>query len=395
MNIFYHIKETGKKLIEIAIEGRDWLYLLVVFLCIVNHYGIYAAGQMVVPLFMLHSISIISNFGLHGHLRHVFQNSELPAIELWKFAFRARLSLLIFLLPLLLLLNNLTVAATVYGSIWLMARFMNEVQLVGARFNHRLNDWLTVRIVLYLAVFFSIHNLHSHFQTEEMLLAIAIPEFLMTIVLLLSHVSLFPVTLLPRIDFTQLKMALPHFYAQLIFTFNYYLLILPIALTQPLRITAEFFLHLLMLVVGLVPAYLIWNDYRNARPSMSESDLTAATLALIIRGTIASTIAVISGITLQLAIADIAPDLSIALPLFMIMLSQYYTIPGLHALTEEGKLPWLLRLWIISGLLQIAVTIIIINSSHQALLFPVISMLALAQSLMVFLMRQMKMEVQA
>jgi hypothetical protein len=96
-----------------------------------------------------------------------------------------------------------------------------------------------------------------------------------------------------------------------------------------------------------------------------------------------------------LAIADIAPDLSIALPLFMIMLSQYYTIPGLHALTEEGKLPWLLRLWIISGLLQIAVTIIIINSSHQALLFPVISMLALAQSLMVFLMRQMKMEVQA
>lgn len=395
MKSIYHIRETVRKLSEIALEGRDWLYLLIVLLCITSRFGIHAAGQMAIPLFLLHSISVISNFGLHGHLRQVFQSSELPAIESWTYALRARLGLLVLLLPLMLLLRNITLASAIYSSLWITARFMNEIMLVGARFNQRLNYWLTVRLFIYLAILLIFSYTNSTFKVETIICLLAMPEVFMVVVLWMSRTSRFQVVLKPRLDFTQLKSALPHFYAQVLFTFNYYLLILPIAYILPLQATAELFFHLLILVLGLVPAYLIWNDYRNARPKMSESDITAATLALGIRGTIASTVIVLSGILIHLSVTGNAPELYIVLPQFLILLSHYYTIPGLHALTEEGKLQWLVRLWITGGILQVITTLVILNSSHPELLFPVVSTIAIAQSLMVFLLRQMKYEVEA
>lgn len=395
MKSLNYIRETGRKLTEIALEGRDWIYLLLVLICITQLLGIHAAGQMVIPLFILHSISVVANFGLHGHLRHAFQMSEIPAIAIWTYALRARMSLLLILSPLVLLFTNLTLTAAFYCSLWIIARFINEVLLVGARFNQRLNDWLAVRILLYLAIYFLLSETAPVFYPEAILSVLAIPEAVMSMILWISRISRFPVILSPRIDFTQLKSALPHFYAQLLFTFNYYLLILPAAYILPLQKTAEISFHVLTLVFGLVPAYLIWNDYRNARPSMSESDLTAATLALGIRGTIASTIIVLSGIVVHLSVTGNTPELHIALPQFLILLSHYYTIPSLHTLTEEGKLPWLVRLWIAGGFMQVISAIIISTSTHPELLFPVICTIALAQSLMVFLLRQIKFEVQA
>ena len=154
---------------------------------------------------------------------------------------------------------------------------------------------------------------------------------------------------------------------------------IPISLLLPLLATAEVYVQLLILSLGLVPAYIVWNDYRIGRPRMNESELTAATLALGIRGTVISFCIVTCGLFLtEFCAGDIA-GMSVVLPQFIILLSHYYTIPTLHALTEEGRIHALIRLWFVFILLQGIVAFFILQSEHANLLFPVMAVVALAQ----------------
>lgn len=389
MKLSEHIRETGRKIIDVTIEGRDWFFMITVFMCITLRFGLFAAGQTVLPLFILHALSVVHNFGLHGHLRYSFQTSNLSYDVIWKNAIRARLGLLLLLLPVLLLTRS-SLPAVLLGSLWLIARFTNEMLLAGARYNHRTLDWVIIRTLLYITIIVRFFYFTPVFHLESLLLTLAGSETAMALLLLFARVSRFPVRILPGIDFTQLKLALPHFYAQLLFTFNYYLLLIPVAFTQQTVIIALFNFYLLLLATGLVPAYMIWNDYRNARPHMNDSELTAASLALGIRGTIVSLLVVLSGIVVHRHLTGDTPGLAIVIPQFTILLSHFYTIPSLHQLTEEGKLYQLIKLWIAGMLLQMMVAFMIFSSGKPWLVFPAIALLSLAQSFAVFYLRRLQ-----
>lgn len=389
MELSDHIRETGRKVIDVTIEGRDWFFMITVFLCITLRFGLVAAGQTVLPLFILHSLSIVHNFGLHGHLRYSFQTSNLSYEVIWRNAIRARLGLLLLLLPVLLLSKS-SLPVVLLGSLWLTARFVNEMLLAGARYNHRILDWVIIRTLLYIVIIIRIFYFTSVFHLESLLVTLAGSETVMGLLLLFARVSRFPVRILPGIDFTQLKLALPHFYAQLLFTFNYYLLLIPVAFTQQSLIIALFNFYLLLLATGLVPAYMIWNDYRNAKPHMNDSELTATTLALGIRGTFVSLLVVLTGIALHRHITGETPGLAIVIPLFTILISHFYTIPSLHLLTEEGKLYQLIKLWIAGMAMQMLVAFMIFSTGKPWLVFPAIALLSLVQSFAVFYLRRLR-----
>ncbi len=387
----HHTRETARRIFEIYVEGRDWFYFLSLLAVIVLRYGLPAAGQLAIPFFVLHTMSQLTLFGFHGHIRHSLQLSDEAPATIWKRAIKARLSLLIITFPILFLANH-TTFFILYAAIWIFSRFLNEIVLAGARFNHRLNDWMLIRTIILSGTILYLWSTDSIYNTETAFRVISYSEAAMLATLLISRVSKFPLPLIPRIDFTQLQQALPHFYAQMLFTYNYYYLMVPISLLLPLLATAEVYIQLLILSLGLVPAYIVWNDYRTGRPRMNESELTAATLALGIRGTVISFCIVTVGLFLtETCIGDIA-GMAVVLPQFIILLSHYYTIPTLHALTEEGRIHALIRLWFVFILLQGIVAFFILQSEHPNLLFPVMAVVALAQSMSFFLLRNLRYE---
>ena len=387
----YHTRETARRLLEIYTEGRDWVYFITLLCLVLIQYGPAAAGQLAIPFFVLHTLSQLSLFGFHGHLRQSFQMSDDPAELTWSRAIRARITLLLAIIPMLFLAGHSSIFI-IYASLWLTGRFFNEILLAGARLRQKINDWMIIRSVILIAYAGFFLTTDRFFSGELMLKIMAIGELIMFAILFTTRVSRFPLTLLPRVDLTQLHQALPHFYAQLLFTYNYYYLMVPIAFLLPLLATGTIYIQLLILSLGLVPAYIIWNDYRTGRPRMNDSELTAATLALGIRGTVISFFIVSGGILLtEFCEGDIA-GMSVVLPQFIILLTHYYTIPTLHALTEEGRIHALIRLWFAFIILQCIAAFFILRGEHPNMLFPVMSVIALAQSMAVFLLRNLKYE---
>ncbi|MFN8155567.1 MAG: hypothetical protein U0Y08_14835 [Bacteroidia bacterium] len=387
----YHTRETARRILEIYTEGRDWFYFIVILAITLLQFGPEAAGQLAVPFFVLHSLSQLALFGFHGHLRHAIQTSEDTPTEVWNKAIKARITILIAILPTLLLASHAN-EFIIFAMLWLIARFFNEILLAGARLKQNIQEWILVRTLLLVTLSVILLISIRLFSTTRLLQLMATAEALMTAILLFVRISRFSIPFTPRIDFTQLHQALPHFYAQLLFTYNYYYLMIPVALLLPMLATAEIYIQLLILSLGLVPAYFIWNDYRTGRPRMNESELTAATLALGIRGTVISFCIVSCGLFLsEYCIGDIA-GMSVVLPQFIILLSHYYTIPTLHALTEEGRILALIRLWLGFILVQGFIAFFILRSEHPNMLFPVMAVVALAQSLSVFLLRNIRYE---
>lgn len=387
----YHTRETARRILEIYIEGRDWFYFITLLSVVFLHYGIAAAGQLAVPFFVIHTLSHLTLFGLHGHLRHSFQQSDDPAERIWRNAIRPRITILLLTVPTLLMANH-TSTFIGFSALWLTGRFFNEILLAGARLKQKINDWVAIRTLALAGTSAYLLTAEEFFSAEMIIRTMAIGELSMMLILLFASISRFSIPVAPRIDFTQLQQALPHFYAQLLFTYNYYYLMVPIAFLLPLLATAAIYIQLLILSLGLVPAYIIWNDYRTGRPRMNESELTAATLALGIRGTVISFIIVTAGIFLtEFCQGDIG-GMSVVLPQFIILLTHYYTIPTLHALTEEGRIHALIRLWFAFIFLQGISAFFILQSEHPNSLFPVMAVIAIAQSLAVFLLRNLKYE---
>lgn len=343
---------------EIFSMGKVYLYksfksvsFLTLTLLILLKFGPLSWGQLSIYYLSLLVLQHTSLFSFETFCQHSILENPTKVITIWRNAISVRLGIAYLLVALLAFLK-LPIVLLALTAVYLILNVYNEAFKVAAKIEDKINTWSLISWASVLGAYVWIAFLKAQLLFQDLLLILTIVQSIRFILLNYLFYQKYKIPLLPRTDFTQLKLSGSYFLRSSVVLLNYKTPFFIAAFFLGVMAMSSLHLILLWLYVGCAIIHQlgiqgIFNFNRWTRAVLKEQ-----ILKMIIVGTIVGLLWVWLGISLsnKIPFALISPWWMI--PVFIILLLTWVQLPLLHALLKEQEEKTIIQIYTLIILLQ-------------------------------------------
>lgn len=373
---FDEVLSTGKVFLYKSFNSTSFLALS---LLILLKLGALSWGQLSIYYLSLLVLQQTSLFSFETFCQHSILSNPTKAITIWSDAIRVRLGIAYLLVALLTILK-IPFAVLALTAIYLILNIYNEAFKVAAKIEDKINTWSLISWTSMLGAYGWIFLSKAQLQFQDLLVILTLSQSIRFALLHFLFYQEYKVPLLPRTDFTQLKMSGGYFLRSSIVLSNYKIPFFLAAFL--LGAIAMSSLHLLLLwtfagcaIVHQLGIHGILNLGEWNRDALKEQ-----ILKMLIAGTLLGLIWVGLGFVLSTKLTYIAISPWWMLPAFIILLFTFVQLPLLHTLLKVKEEKIVLQIYTVIILLQVALGYLFLSQQEIALCLWTLGVTAVLQS---------------
>lgn len=346
------------KLEKILSLGKEIFYnsfksisFLILTLLIQLKFGPLSWGQLSIYYLSLIVLQHISLFSFETFCQHSIIESPAEATSIWSNAISVRLGIA-YLLVALLTLIKLPFTLLAMTALYLVLNVYNEAFKVAAKIEDKINTWSLISWTSVLGAYSWIIFSSVPLLFQDLLIVLTIAQCIRFILLNYHFYWKYKIPLLPRTDFTQLKLSGSYFLRSSIVLLNYKLPFFMAAFLLGVNAMSTLHLILLWLLAGCAIIHQLGIQGIFNFNRWTQDVLKAQILKMLIVGTIAGLVWIWLGITLSIKIpfALISPWWTV--PVFIILLLTWVQLPLLHALLKEQEEKKIIQIYTLIIILQ-------------------------------------------
>jgi hypothetical protein len=352
-------------------EGSDQAGILLIASILTIKFGATATGQFIPVYLILQFILQLSLFGFHTHVQEHLQHDG-DRFVVWNNAVKARTSIL-YLSVLTLLIIRFNSPFVIPAAVWLITRFYNEIISLSARYNDKTKEVLLIQWIFIVAVGVWINAESNSFSLTNFLTAMSIAECGRLAIQLLFRLTYFKLSIVPRIDFTQLYTAIPHLGTRLLYILPLNITLLAAILFLPSGQLTIYTLEICFLVLGTLPAFALWSTERYRPNALSIDAIVISSLRLTMPGTIISVLWILSTHFLINIITGRETEPWVIVPQFIMLLTVYYQLPWISAFQRLKETSSLRLLLSITLFIELTLSIVLLSQGDVLTNFMAIS----------------------
>ncbi|MBK7966740.1 MAG: hypothetical protein IPK10_16735 [Bacteroidetes bacterium] len=345
------IEETFPKSLSFLSTSFNSISFLLLTLLILLKFEALSWGQISTYYLSLLVLQHTTLFSFETFCQHSILANPTEATTIWSDAIRVRFGIACLLVALLTILKIPFVTLSI-TAFYLILTIYNEAFKVAAKMEDKINSWSLISWGSILGAYGWIYFSKAQLQFLDLLVILTVSQGIRFVLLNFLFYYEYKLPLLPRTDFTQLKMSGRYFFRSSIVLLNYKIpFFFAVFLLSAIAMSS---FHLLMLwtFVGYATVHqlgihgtLNFNDW-------NRDALKDQSLKMLIAGTLMGLIWVGLGFVLSTKIPYAAISPWWMIPVFIILLFTCVQLPLLHALLKVKEEKKILQIYALSVFLQ-------------------------------------------
>lgn len=338
----------GKVLLYKSFNSISFLTLT---LLIILKFGALSWGQISIYYLSLLVLQQISLFSFETFCQHSILAKPTDGNTIWRDAIKVRLGIAYFLVALLTCLK-IPIVNIALTAIYLILNIYNEAFKVPAKIEGKINTWSLISLIVLLGTYGWILHSKTQLQYQDLLIILTTSQSIRFILLNFLFYKEYKIPLLPRTDFTQLKMSVRYFLRSSIVLLNYKTPFFLAAFLLGAIAMSSFHLLLLWTFIGCSIAHQLGIHGVLNFNEWNREAIKVQILKMLIAGTLMGLMWVGLGIFLSNKIPFSITSPWWMIPVFIILVFTYVQLPLLHALLKEREENRIIQIYTLIILLQ-------------------------------------------
>jgi hypothetical protein len=345
---FEEVISIGKVFLHKSFNSISFLTLT---LLILLKFGALSWGQLSIQYLSLLVLQQTSLFSLETFCQHSILAKPTDAITIWSDAIRVRLGISCLLVALLTFLK-IPIAILALTAVYLILNVYNEAFKVAAKIEDKINTWSLISWASSWVAYGWIFIIKAQIQFHDLLVILTVSQCLRFALLNIQFYQKYKVPLLPRTDFTQLRLSGSYFLRSSVVRLNYKTpFFLAVFLLGSIAMSS-FHLLLLWTFVGCSIAHQLGIHGVLNFNEWNREAIKVQILKMLIVGTLMGLMWVLLGIFLSNKIPFSITSPWWMIPVFIILVFTYVQLPLLHALLKEREENRIIQIYTLIILLQ-------------------------------------------